>query len=65
MVRFRRRLLALLVPLAILGVLVAAAVQWLDQQGARASLAEAQLRPALALKCANRSAPPCSSGCSA
>jgi type II secretory pathway pseudopilin PulG len=48
MVRFRRRLLTLLVPLAILSVLAAAAVLWLDQQGARARVAEAQLQPALA-----------------
>src|SRR5260370_27884211 len=48
MVRFRRRLLALLVPLAVLSVLAAAAVLWLDQQSARARLAEAQLQPALA-----------------
>src|SRR6266852_3135413 len=48
MVRFRRRLLALLVPLAVLSVLAAAAVLWLDQQSARARLAEAQLVPALA-----------------
>jgi type II secretory pathway pseudopilin PulG len=46
--RFIRGLLALLVPLAILGVLGAAAVLWLDQQSARARLAEAQLEPALA-----------------
>jgi hypothetical protein len=48
MVRFRRRLLAVLVPLALVGVLGAASVLWLDQQGARARLAEAQLQPALA-----------------
>src|SRR5579859_6650053 len=48
MVRFRRRLLALLVPLAIVGVLAAAVVLWLDQQSARARLAEAELQPALA-----------------
>ncbi|HTD77171.1 MAG TPA: hypothetical protein VK898_06020 [Chloroflexota bacterium] len=48
MVRFRRRLLGLLVPLAILAVLGASAVLWLDQQSARARLAEAQLEPALA-----------------
>ncbi len=48
MVRFRRRLIALLVPLAILGVLAAAAVLWLDQQSARARLAESQLQPAQA-----------------
>jgi len=48
MVRFRRRLLALMVPLAVLSVLAAAAVLWLDQQSARARLAEAQLAPALA-----------------
>src|SRR5438132_6333234 len=48
MVRFRRRLLALMVPLAILSVLAAAAVLWMDQQSARARLAEAQLGPALA-----------------
>jgi type II secretory pathway pseudopilin PulG len=48
MVRFRRRLLGLLVPLAIVAVLGAAAVLWLDQQSARARLAEAELQPALA-----------------
>ncbi len=48
MVRFRRRLLALLVPLAIVAVLAAAAMLWLDQQSARARLAEAELQPALA-----------------
>jgi hypothetical protein len=46
--RFRRRLLSLLIPLAILAVLVAAAVLWMDQQSARARLAEAELQPALA-----------------
>jgi hypothetical protein len=45
---FRRRLLALLVPLTIVAVLGAASVLWLDQQSARARLAEAQLEPALA-----------------
>jgi hypothetical protein len=45
---FRRRLLALLVPLTIIAVLIAAAILWLDQQSARARLAEAQLEPALA-----------------
>ena len=44
MVRFRRRLLALMVPLAILSVLAAAAVLWMDQQSARARLAEANAR---------------------
>src|SRR3979490_2909861 len=48
MVRFRRRLLARMIPLAGLSVLAAAAVLWLDQQSARARLAEAQLAPALA-----------------
>ena len=48
MVRLRRLLLALFVPLAVLSVLGVAAVQWLDQQSARARLAEAQLAPALA-----------------
>jgi hypothetical protein len=48
MVRFRRRLLALLVPLAILAVLAAASMLWMDQQSARARLAEAELGPALA-----------------
>src|SRR5919199_1698158 len=48
MVRFRRRLLGLLVPLAIVAVLGAAAVLWLDQQSARARLEEAELQPALA-----------------
>jgi hypothetical protein len=44
---FRRGLLALLVPLAILAVLAAAAMMWLDQQSARARIAEDQLQPAL------------------
>jgi hypothetical protein len=48
MVRFRRRLLALLVPLAIVAALASIAVVWLDQQSARARLAEAQLVPVLA-----------------
>lgn len=48
MARFRRRLLAVLVPLTVVAVLAAAAVLWLDQQSARARLAEAQLEPALA-----------------
>ena len=48
MVRFRRRLLGLLVPLTIVAVIGAAGVLWLDQQSARARLAEAQLQPALA-----------------
>jgi hypothetical protein len=46
--RFRHRLLALLVPLTVLAVLVAAGVLWMDQQSARARLAEAELQPALA-----------------
>ncbi|MBV9323295.1 MAG: hypothetical protein JO352_05860 [Chloroflexi bacterium] len=45
--RFRRRLLAVLFPLALLIVLAVAAVMWLDQQSARARLAEAELQPAL------------------
>src|SRR5262249_9564432 len=45
---FRRRLLALLVPLAILAVLVAAGILFVDQQSARARLAESELQPALA-----------------
>jgi hypothetical protein len=45
---FRRRLIALLLPLAILAVLAAAGVMWMDQQSARARLAEAELEPALA-----------------
>src|SRR5436309_15477203 len=48
MVRLRRLLLALFVPLAVLSVLGMAAILWLDQQSARARLAEAQLAPALA-----------------
>ncbi len=48
MLRFRRRLISVLVPLTIVAVLGAAATLWLDQQGARARLAEAQLEPALA-----------------
>jgi hypothetical protein len=47
MVRFRRRLLALLIPLATVAVLAAVAMTWLDQQSARARLAESQLQPAL------------------
>jgi hypothetical protein len=46
--RFRRWLISLLVPLTIVAVLGAAATLWLDQQAARARLAEAQLEPALA-----------------
>jgi hypothetical protein len=45
--RFRRRLIGLLVPLTIVAVLGAAATLWLDQQSARARLAEAQLEPAI------------------
>jgi hypothetical protein len=45
--RFRRRLLGLLVPLAVIAVLVAAGIMWADQQSARARLAEAELQPAL------------------
>ena len=45
--RFRRGLLRLLVPLAVLGVLAATAVLWTDQQSARARVAEAELQPAL------------------
>src|SRR5204863_9087240 len=47
-VRFRRRLISVLVPITIIAVLGAAATLWLDQQSARARLAEAQLEPALA-----------------
>jgi hypothetical protein len=47
MKRLRRRLLAVLVPLAILAVAAAAIVLWGDQQSARARLAEAELEPAL------------------
>src|SRR3954470_18487390 len=47
MARLRRRLLAVLVPLTILAVLAAAGILWVDQQGARARLAEAQLEPVL------------------
>jgi hypothetical protein len=46
--RFRRGLLAVTVPLAIVAVLAAAAMMWLDQQSARARLAEAELLPAIA-----------------
>ena len=46
--RFRRRLISLLVPLTILAVLGAAATLWLDQQGARARMAEEQLELAFA-----------------
>jgi hypothetical protein len=45
--RIRRALLAFMVPLAIIAVLAAAAMRWVDQQSARARLAEAQLEPAL------------------
>lgn len=47
MIRFRRRLIALLLPLTVIAVLAAAAVLWLDQQSARARLAESELQPAL------------------
>ncbi len=46
--RIRRLLLAVLVPLALLSVLVAAGIMWADQQSARARLAEAELAPAIA-----------------
>jgi len=46
--RFRRRLLAVLVPLAAIALLAAAAVLFVDQQSARARLAEAELQPAVA-----------------
>ena len=45
---FRRRLLAVFVPLAILAVLASAGVLFVDQQTARARLAESELQPALA-----------------
>ena len=45
---FRRSLIALLVPLAIVGVLAVAGVLWMDQQSARARLAESEIQPALA-----------------
>jgi hypothetical protein len=48
MVRFRRRVIALLLPLATVAVLIAAASLWMEQQSARARLAEAQLEPILA-----------------
>jgi hypothetical protein len=47
MKRLRRRLLAVLVPLAVVAVAAAGIVMWGDQQSARARLAEAQLEPAL------------------
>jgi hypothetical protein len=47
MKRLRRGLIAVLLPLTVLAVLGAAITLWLDQQGARARLAEAQLEPAL------------------
>src|SRR5205823_313003 len=43
--RLRRRLLAVMVPLAILSVLAAGATLWVDQQSARARIAEAELEP--------------------
>jgi len=46
--RLRRRLLTVMVPLAVLAVLIAAGVLFVDQQSARARLAEAELQPALA-----------------
>jgi hypothetical protein len=46
--RFRRRLIGLLLPLTIVAVLGAGATLWLEQQAARARLAEAQLEPVLA-----------------
>src|SRR5260370_17619036 len=49
MLRFRRRLLALLIPLATIAVLAPVPTPWLDQQTARARPAEAQLHPPLAL----------------
>ena len=48
MARLRRRLLAVLVPLTIVAVLAAGAILWLDQQSARARIAEAELQPAIA-----------------
>ncbi|MBV9578595.1 MAG: hypothetical protein JO057_08410 [Chloroflexi bacterium] len=47
MTRFRGRLLAVLFPVMLLVVLGVATVMWLDQQSARARLAEAELQPAL------------------
>ena len=47
MTRFRRRLIVVLVPLALFAGLAAATVLWLDQQNARARLAESELQPAL------------------
>jgi hypothetical protein len=46
--RFRRQLISLLVPLAIVAVLGAAATLFFDQQIARTRLAEAQLQPVAA-----------------
>jgi len=46
--RFRRGLLVVLVPLAVIAVLLAAGVMFVDQQSARARIAEAALQPALA-----------------
>jgi hypothetical protein len=43
--RLRRSLLALLVPLAVLAVLAAAGTLWVDQQSARARIAEGELQP--------------------
>jgi hypothetical protein len=48
MFAFRRAVLKVLVPITLVAVLGAASVLWLDQQGARTRLAEAQLQPALA-----------------
>jgi hypothetical protein len=43
--RFVRSVLAVLLPVAVLAVLGAAATLWVDQQGARARLAEQELQP--------------------
>lgn len=48
MVRFRRRLLTIMVPLAVVAILAAVANLWLEQQNARVRLAESELEPALA-----------------
>jgi hypothetical protein len=47
MIRFRRWLIVVLVLLALVAVLGAAAVLWLDQQNARVRLAQSELQPAL------------------
>jgi hypothetical protein len=46
--QFRRRVLAVLLPLAFVAAVIASAMLWVDQQRASARVAEAELAPALA-----------------